>query len=84
MKKSSNLPILKPHPGTFGSRDLTGGWEHNKRHPVKTEWRGKHVIFDCDRHPKTPLVHSTPEGFDESLIFESRFESGNLRQVRRM
>lgn len=59
----------------------------NKRPPVngeKPQWKGKPVLYDCDRSSRNPLPHSVPDGLDESLVFESRFESGNLRQVRRM
>ena len=47
-------------------------------------WRGKPVVFDSDRSTKSPVFHFVPDGFEPSLEFESRFESGNLRQARRM
>ena len=47
-------------------------------------WRGKAVVFDSDRSTKSPVFHFVPDGFEPSLEFESRFESGNLRQARRM
>ena len=77
----NNSNQLTPREGTLkpplnqGSKRQIGG---------KSVWKGKPVIYDCDRSSRSPLPHSVPENMDESLIFESRFESGNLRQVRRM
>ena len=67
---------LKPPINPGGKRQVQNGG--------KSVWKGKPVIYDCDRSSRSPLPHSVPEGMDESLVFESRFESGNLRQVRRM
>ncbi|XP_022106221.1 uncharacterized protein LOC110987635 isoform X9 [Acanthaster planci] len=41
-------------------------------------------IFDSERTSKGTIPHSVPEGCPPSLVFESRFESGNLRQARRV
>ncbi|XP_076800920.1 uncharacterized protein LOC143445595 isoform X1 [Clavelina lepadiformis] len=57
---------------------------HGNNPGNKQAWRGKPVIYDSERSSRTPLPHSVPDGMDESLVFESRFESGNLRQVRRI
>ena len=63
---------------------INQGGKRQGQNGGKPIWKGKPVIYDCDRSSRAPLPHSVPEGLDESLIFESRFESGNLRQVRRM
>ncbi|XP_066268250.1 uncharacterized protein [Branchiostoma lanceolatum] len=47
-------------------------------------WRGKVVVFDSERMAKGQVPHNVPEGCCPSLSFESRFESGNLRQARRI
>lgn len=59
-------------------------YNSNNENNEKPQWRGKPVIYDSERSSRTPLPHAVPEKMCESLIFESRFESGNLRQVRRM
>nr|CAB3263164.1 uncharacterized protein LOC104265751 [Phallusia mammillata] len=61
-----------------------GKSETNGTNNPKGIWRGKPVIYDCERSSRSPMPHSVPDGMDESLLFESRFESGNLRQVRRI
>ncbi|XP_019632658.1 PREDICTED: uncharacterized protein LOC109476216 [Branchiostoma belcheri] len=48
------------------------------------QWRGKVVVFDSERMAKGQVPHNVPEGCCPSLSFESRFESGNLRQARRI
>ena len=77
----NNSNQLTPREGTLKPPINLGGKRQNNGKPV---WKGKPVIYDCDRSSRSPLPHSVPDGMDESLIFESRFESGNLRQVRRM
>ncbi|KAJ8020790.1 Cytosolic carboxypeptidase 3 [Holothuria leucospilota] len=47
-------------------------------------WEGTQVVFDSERLSKGTVPHTTPEGCCQSLVFESRFESGNLRQARRI
>ena len=80
LKSSNQLSprdcILKTSNNQISKRTIAKGG--------KPQWKGKPVIYDCDRSSRSPLPHSVPEGLDESLVFESRFESGNLRQVRRM
>jgi len=55
----------------------------NSHQEMGDKWRGKPVVFDSDRSTKSPVFHFVPDGFQPSLEFESRFESGNLRQARR-
>jgi len=77
----NNSNQLTPREGNLKPPINQGAKRQNGGKPV---WKGKPVIYDCDRSSRSPLPHSVPDGLDESLIFESRFESGNLRQVRRM
>src|SRR6218665_3404417 len=46
------------------------------------KWRGVVVVFDSEKSPKGYVPPSPPpstnEGHCPSLLFESRFESGNL------
>ncbi|XP_067874643.1 cytosolic carboxypeptidase 2-like isoform X2 [Heterodontus francisci] len=46
--------------------------------------RCKHLVFDSRTHSKGSIPHSIPEDWAPSLIFESRFESGNLHQAWRI
>jgi cytosolic carboxypeptidase protein 2/3 len=48
-----------------------------------SEWKNNILIYDSEKSPRIqePLIFS--HIFSPTLIFESRFESGNLRQVRR-
>ncbi|XP_033640290.1 uncharacterized protein LOC117300677 isoform X3 [Asterias rubens] len=41
-------------------------------------------VFDSERTSKGTIPHTVPDGCCPSLVFESRFESGNLRQARRV
>jgi len=75
-----NCATLSPRDNQNGS----GATAPNVGSSTKAVWRGKPVIFDSERSSRAPLPHCIPDGMDESLQFESRFESGNLRQVRRM
>lgn len=47
------------------------------------KWRGVIVVFDSEKSPKGYMPPPTNDGHCPSLVFESRFESGNLRQARR-
>ncbi|XP_063950922.1 uncharacterized protein LOC129256700 isoform X2 [Lytechinus pictus] len=57
-------------------------------HTQKTKWyrpwEGTQNVFDSERTSKGTIPHTIPEGCCPSLVFESRFESGNLRQARRI
>ncbi|PIK57933.1 putative cytosolic carboxypeptidase 2 isoform X10 [Apostichopus japonicus] len=47
-------------------------------------WEGTQVVFASERLSKGTVPHTTPDGCSQSIVFESRFESGNLRQARRV
>ncbi len=54
-------------------------------------WRGgTRIVFDADRSDRAAAAHArpaaaaAPPGDAPCLEFESRFESGNLRQARRV
>uniref|UniRef100_A0A1I8HQD0 Cytosolic carboxypeptidase 2 n=1 Tax=Macrostomum lignano TaxID=282301 RepID=A0A1I8HQD0_9PLAT len=47
-------------------------------------WRGTQIVFDSERSPRHYSPPTVPEDTCPSLVFESRFESGNLRQARRV
>ncbi|XP_043541042.1 cytosolic carboxypeptidase 2-like isoform X2 [Chiloscyllium plagiosum] len=46
--------------------------------------RCKHLVFDSRTMSKLSIPHSIPEDWTPSLMFESRFESGNLHQAWRV
>lgn len=48
------------------------------------EWKHSHVIYDSNKTSRNqePVIFS--HLFSPTLVFESRFESGNLRQVKRV
>ncbi|XP_064653134.1 uncharacterized protein LOC135503474 isoform X3 [Lineus longissimus] len=48
------------------------------------KWRGTHIVFDSEKSGKDYIPPAVQEGHCPSLLFESRFESGNLRQARRV
>ncbi|XP_041361886.1 uncharacterized protein LOC121377854 [Gigantopelta aegis] len=48
------------------------------------KWRGVLVAYDSERSPRETIPQVVPEGCVPNLVFESRFESGNLRQARRI
>jgi len=54
---------------------------HDRLYPGK--WRGLFVVYDSERSPRDHWPAPLPEYHCPSLVFESRFECGNLRQVRR-
>ncbi|XP_070209667.1 uncharacterized protein [Littorina saxatilis] len=47
-------------------------------------WRGTLIVYDSERSPREYNPQPVSEGCCPNLVFESRFESGNLRQARRM
>jgi hypothetical protein len=56
-----------------------------KRNALFTaEWKYSHVIYDSQKSSRNqePVVFS--HIYSQTLVFESRFESGNLRQVKRV
>eukprot|EP00062_Callorhinchus_milii_P008414 gi/632951319/ref/XP_007891223.1/ PREDICTED: cytosolic carboxypeptidase 2-like [Callorhinchus milii] len=46
--------------------------------------RYKCLVFDSKRNTKEPVPHSVPDDWLPSLVFESRYESGNLHQAWRV
>ncbi|BFZ21529.1 hypothetical protein BsWGS_24568 [Bradybaena similaris] len=48
------------------------------------KWRGVQVAYDSDRSPRDFNPLPVPDGCCPTLMFESRFECGNLRQARRV
>ena len=46
-------------------------------------WRGLFIVYDSERSKRNHRPAALPDGHCPSLVFESRFESGNLRQARR-
>ncbi|XP_072175344.1 uncharacterized protein [Diadema setosum] len=57
---------------------------HTQRTKWYRPWEGAQNVFDSERTSKGTIPHTVPEGCCPSLVFESRFESGNLRQARRI
>ncbi|XP_077868214.1 uncharacterized protein LOC100369281, partial [Saccoglossus kowalevskii] len=57
---------------------------HNQKTTFTRRWDKVISVFDSERTTKGSLPHDVPEGCAPSLMFESRFESGNLRQARRI
>ncbi|PAA91645.1 hypothetical protein BOX15_Mlig032425g2 [Macrostomum lignano] len=47
-------------------------------------WRGVQIVYDSEKCPRHYTPSPVSEGLSPSLVFESRFESGNLRQARRV
>lgn len=47
-------------------------------------WMRSVVVYDCEKTPPENIPVPTPSDCCPSLVFESRFESGNLRQARRV
>ncbi|KAK3798821.1 hypothetical protein RRG08_007178 [Elysia crispata] len=56
----------------------------NQTTQFKGKWRGVQVAFDSERSSRDFSPLPVPEGCCPSLVFESRFECGNLRQARRV
>ncbi|XP_070534077.1 uncharacterized protein [Ptychodera flava] len=57
---------------------------HNQKTRYSRRWDRVISVFDSERTTKGSVPHDVPEGCAPSLMFESRFESGNLRQARRI
>ncbi|XP_077989987.1 uncharacterized protein LOC144444443 isoform X3 [Glandiceps talaboti] len=57
---------------------------HNQKTKFSRRWDRVISVFDSERTTKGSVPHDVPEGCAPSLMFESRFESGNLRQARRI
>ncbi|XP_052234973.1 uncharacterized protein LOC127847242 isoform X4 [Dreissena polymorpha] len=49
-----------------------------------SKWRGVLIVYDSERSSRDHFPSPVPEGCCPNLLFESRFESGNLRQARRV
>ncbi|XP_048386500.1 cytosolic carboxypeptidase 2-like [Stegostoma tigrinum] len=58
--------------------------EMTNSQPQNNSSRCKYLVFDSRRMNKGSIPHSVPEDWAPSLIFESRFESGNLHQAWRV
>ncbi|KAK3581757.1 hypothetical protein CHS0354_036079 [Potamilus streckersoni] len=56
----------------------------NQVTPYTSKWRGALIVFDSERSSRDHFPQPVPEGCCPTLHFESRFESGNLRQARRV
>ncbi|XP_076456524.1 uncharacterized protein LOC143290869 isoform X2 [Babylonia areolata] len=56
----------------------------NQTTPYNGRWRGTLIVYDSERSPREYNPQPVSEGCCPSLLFESRFESGNLRQARRI
>ncbi|XP_021377488.1 cytosolic carboxypeptidase 2-like isoform X18 [Mizuhopecten yessoensis] len=48
------------------------------------KWRGVLIVYDSERSSRDRIPQPVPDGCCPNLMFESRFESGNLRQARRV
>ncbi|XP_076437932.1 cytosolic carboxypeptidase 2-like [Babylonia areolata] len=48
------------------------------------QWKGTLIVYDSEKSPRDHCPTPVTEGLCPSLRFESRFESGNLRQARRI
>ncbi|XP_021377491.1 uncharacterized protein LOC110465752 isoform X19 [Mizuhopecten yessoensis] len=66
---------------------------HNLQFPVTFDnqssqytgkWRGVLIVYDSERSSRDRIPQPVPDGCCPNLMFESRFESGNLRQARRV
>ncbi|CAC5383170.1 AGBL2_3 [Mytilus coruscus] len=49
-----------------------------------SKWRGVLIVYDSERSSRDRQPQPVPDGCCPNLVFESRFESGNLRQARRV
>ncbi|KAL4217925.1 hypothetical protein ACF0H5_022664 [Mactra antiquata] len=56
----------------------------NQLTPYMSKWRGVLIVFDSERSSRDHFASPVPQGCCPSLLFESRFECGNLRQARRV
>ena len=50
------------------------------------KWRGICIVYDSEKSKRDQMTAEPPRNplYAPHLIFESRFESGNLRQARRV
>ncbi|XP_033121673.1 uncharacterized protein LOC117120721 isoform X2 [Anneissia japonica] len=63
---------------------MNGRTVHNQRTKWFRPWDGSLIVYDSERSSRTNTVLDVPDGCCSSLLFESRFESGNLRQAKRV
>ncbi|KAK3087050.1 hypothetical protein FSP39_000988 [Pinctada imbricata] len=56
----------------------------NQETQFTQKWRGVLIVYDSERSSRDRSPQPVPEGCCPNLVFESRFESGNLRQARRV
>ncbi|XP_048731444.2 uncharacterized protein LOC125648400 isoform X14 [Ostrea edulis] len=56
----------------------------NQQTPYTSKWRGVLIVYDSERSSRDHSPQPVPDGCCPNLVFESRFESGNLRQARRV
>jgi len=57
----------------------------NQVTPYTQKWRGICIVFDSEKSPREQSMEPPKNPlYAPNLIFESRFESGNLRQARRV
>ncbi|RUS91741.1 hypothetical protein EGW08_000449, partial [Elysia chlorotica] len=71
--------------GDFGRRlHAVSRTIDNQTTHFKGKWRGVQVAYDSERSSRDFSPLPVPEGCCPSLVFESRFECGNLRQARRV
>ncbi|XP_060592114.1 cytosolic carboxypeptidase 2-like isoform X8 [Ruditapes philippinarum] len=52
--------------------------------PFMSKWRGVLIVYDSERSSRDHFPSPVPQGCCPNLLFESRFECGNLRQARRV
>ncbi|KAL8585690.1 hypothetical protein ACOMHN_022337 [Nucella lapillus] len=77
-------PFLEPRAPRLRDEDETSRTVDNQTTPYHGRWRGTLIVYDCERSPREYNPQPVSEGCCPSLVFESRFESGNLRQARRI
>lgn len=67
---------------SFAEHSVKSG--ETQGHQFAQKWRGTQVVYDSEKSGRDYEPNPVAEGVAPSLVFESRFESGNLRQARRM
>ncbi|KAK3581760.1 hypothetical protein CHS0354_036079 [Potamilus streckersoni] len=75
---------VPPEPLYFFHKDSNAQNVDNQVTPYTSKWRGALIVFDSERSSRDHFPQPVPEGCCPTLHFESRFESGNLRQARRV
>ncbi|KAL3887872.1 hypothetical protein ACJMK2_000261, partial [Sinanodonta woodiana] len=75
---------VPPEPLYFFQKDCNAQNVDNQVTPYTSKWRGALIVYDSERSSRDHFPQSVPEGCCPTLHFESRFESGNLRQARRV